>query len=128
MSSELTFKAGDYVIREGEEGRGFYILKAGQLRVMKGISEVARISDPDTIFGEMSDILGKVRTCSVVADEDTEIVHVEESINDIVQSQPELAQRLLSLLAQRLEETTDKLSESDAHLLWTVGHVHHRSG
>lgn len=107
---KLRFYApGETVIREGEQGDGFYILKEGTLEVLKDRIIVATITEPGTIFGEMSDILNEPRTCTVVAKSGSRIVHIPKGIDVIIAEYPSVAKKLIVTLAKRLEDTTKTL-------------------
>ena len=118
MSDLLHFEPGEIVIAEGATGEGFYVLKSGHLEVFKGNVLVAQYSKPETIFGEMSDILGKPRTCKVVTKTEAEILHVRQGIREIVRANPDLTIKLLYHLADRLEETTERLANPEVNLVW----------
>lgn len=109
MEIVIHFKAGETIIKEGEHGKGFYILQAGTLEVQKDGLDVATISEPGTIFGEMSDILNEPRTCTIVARKNSYVIHIPKNIDEIVDSYPSIAKKLIVTLAKRLEDTTKNL-------------------
>ena len=45
MEIVVHFKAGETVVREGERGKGFYVLQEGALAVLKDGVEVAKITE-----------------------------------------------------------------------------------
>ena len=105
----IHFKPGEKIIREGERGEGFYILRQGILEVEKGGLSVAQLAEPGTIFGEMSDILNEPRTCTVIAKTDSYVIHVPKGIDGIVTAYPSIAKKIIVTLARRLEDTTKSL-------------------
>jgi len=107
METIYILQPGEYIIREGESSKGFYILRSGVLEVKKQNVIVAEITEPETIFGEMSDILGEPRTCSVVAKVVSNVSYVQQSIRDIVRDKPELTMKILYSLAKNLKHTTE---------------------
>ncbi len=109
MDKKILCSGGEVIIREGEYGRGFYILQTGHLDVTKGGVKIASITEPGTIFGEMSALLDEPRTCTITAIGASEIVYIPKGIDDIVVSHPTIAKKLLITLAKRLQETTEHL-------------------
>lgn len=109
MEKVIFYKAGETIIREGEQGKGFYILKEGSLDVLKDGVNVATITEPGTIFGEMSDILNEPRTCTIVAKSGSYIMHIPKGIDVIISEYPSVAKKLIVTLAKRLEDTTKNL-------------------
>ena len=63
----LEIEAGQNIIEQGEGDRGFFVLNSGSLEVYKDNVLLTVLNQPGTIFGEMGDILGKPRTCTVRA-------------------------------------------------------------
>ena len=120
MSEELYFKPKEVVIKEGDMGQGFFILGTGILDVYKGDVLVATLDDPPTTFGEMSDILGEKRSCSIVARTECHVMYIPDGVDKIIDENPQLAKQLLRNLAARLAETTRKLTAAENHLLWSV--------
>lgn len=66
-----TFPAGTTIIREGDKGRKFYIIKDGNARVVAAGTEVGQLS-VGQYFGEMALLDDEVRKASVIAITDCE--------------------------------------------------------
>lgn len=109
MEIVVHFKAGETVVREGERGKGFYVLQEGELAVQKDGVEIAKITEPGVIFGEMSDVLNEPRTCTVVARTNSYVLHIPKNIDEIVDAYPSIAKKLIITLARRLKDTTKSL-------------------
>ncbi len=120
MGKQIVFKPGQVLIKEGVIGNGFYILRSGHLEVYKDNVCIAEIKHPDTIFGEMSDILNKPRTCNIIAKTKSIVELIVNGIDDTVRNNPALTKHILRDLAERLEQTTKKLADSERNLLWTI--------
>jgi CRP-like cAMP-binding protein len=114
--------AGQTIIQQGEEGSGFFVLLAGSLEVYKDDVLLAVLMYPGTIFGEMGDILGRPRTCTIKAKNDARILHYEtESLESLVRNQPDIAAKIIRTLASRLDRTTQKLIDTAReNPLWQV--------
>ena len=111
--ADIIVQPGDNIIVQGEEGSGFFILKKGTLEVYKDDVLLAVLMYPGTIFGEMGDILGRPRTCTVKAKTPCDIVHIEAaSLEILVQELPDVAAKIIRTLASRLDRTTQKLIDT----------------
>lgn len=68
---EETFKAGDYIIRAGEEGNKFYLIEEGECVATKGQGadqvELMHYHTPGQYFGERSLLKGEPRAANVIA-------------------------------------------------------------
>lgn len=68
---------------------------------------------PGTIFGEVTAILGKSRTCTVRARTQTTVTkHEGSDLRTLVEEEPDIAIKMLETLAGRLEHTTQRLTDS----------------
>ena len=115
---------GATIIRQGDEGSGFYVLEKGSVEVYKDDLLLNILMFPGTIFGEMGDILGKPRTCTVKARTATTVTRYEgKDMERIIREEPEIAIKIFKTLASRLERTTQKLADvSRVSTVWSVEH------
>ena len=122
MQEELNVPAGQNVIEQDEIGQGFYVLKSGSLEVLKDDVLLSVLMFPGTIFGEMGDILGKPRTCTVRAKNDSKVIHVPDGdMEALIQESPEIALKIIKTLATRLDRTTQKLaSATKESTIWSI--------
>lgn len=67
-----TFEAGTSVIKEGDAGDKFYLIRQGEVKVLRGSDQqlLATLGEGD-FFGEMALLLDQPRNASVVTTEDT---------------------------------------------------------
>ena len=113
MEEIIEVNGGQTIIEQGEEGSGFFILKSGTLEVYKDDILLAVLMYPGTIFGEMGDILGRPRTCTVKAKNAAKIAYIEsESLDELVNTNPKVAVKIIKTLASRLDRTTQKLIDT----------------
>jgi CRP/FNR family transcriptional regulator, cyclic AMP receptor protein len=111
MSKTLTFKTGDVIIREGERGKGYYILDSGTIALSKQGVKISDMSGRGTIFGEMSDILDEPRTCTATAETPVQVTYYPYSLDEIIRQHPDVAKQLVIALAERIASTTDALTQ-----------------
>lgn len=55
--AELTYQAGETIVREGDAGSSAYLLKSGKVEVSKTVEDtriVLAVLEPGQVFGEMS--------------------------------------------------------------------------
>ena len=118
----LEIEAGQYIIEQGESGCGFYVLNSGSLEVYKDNVLLTVLNQPGTIFGEMGDILGKPRTCTVRAKSSSQVIQVVASdMKDLVEQNPAVAVKIIRTLASRLESTTKKLADKTiVNTIWSI--------
>ena len=102
------FAAGAILLSKGETSGQLYILAEGSVEILRGDTQVAVVSEPGAVFGEMSVLLQRphtatVRTTSPVG------VFVFEDAESFLKSHPEIAFLLGRLLAERLNAATTYL-------------------
>ena len=64
ISDEVTFPAGEELIRENEQGRQFFVLLEGEAEVRRGGVEINRLG-PGDFFGEISLLSARPTTATV---------------------------------------------------------------
>ena len=109
--SELyLYNEGEVVVKEGHGSSIIYILMRGTLGVYKGDNKVNEIKGQGVVFGEMSSILGKPRTVSIKAESRCEIMIYRGGIDGIIRRFPSITQKIMVVLAERLEAQTSQYS------------------
>ncbi len=118
----IEVEPGRTIIEQGITGRGFYILQSGTLEVFKDNVKLAVLMHPGTVFGEMSDILGRPRTCTIRAKTKVEVLHIgSENMEETLASNPAIAIKIIKTLAARLERTTQKLADASKESpVWSI--------
>ncbi|MFY7998786.1 MAG: methyl-accepting chemotaxis protein [Candidatus Kapaibacteriota bacterium] len=109
---KINAKKGDVVMKEGERGRGFYIMHSGTLEVFKDGVKITEFSVPETIFGEMSEITNENRTATIIAKAESKITYYNSTIDELVRNNPEIAKKLIFTLAMRLINTTNRFTDT----------------
>ncbi len=111
---------GETVITQGERGEELFIVLAGEVKVMRGETVLARLV-PGEHFGEMALIRSQPRSATVVSDGDSELVVLRrEEFFEILRTEHQLAVKLLwqftGVLADRLAETSKELGNAKEEL------------
>jgi CRP-like cAMP-binding protein len=117
MNQVIRVDAGETLIQEGAKDTRLFVLQSGELEIRKEGKLVSLIEVPSSIVGEISVVLEKPRTCSVVAKSDCELVLVGHSINEIIENSPKLTKLIMQELAERLEKTTSQFASVATNLL-----------
>jgi PAS domain S-box-containing protein len=103
----LPFKEEQVIFHEGDNSQDLYILASGQLDILKGNTKITQITEPGSLFGEMSFLLEASRTATVRAGSEGKAIRIpKEKINNFLRDFPTVAREISKLLAQRLEQTS----------------------
>ena len=103
------FKKNEVITKEGDFSFDWYVLVKGRVGVFKGDVKMNEFSERGVIFGELSGLLARPRTATMTALEDTEVMVVESSIDEVIRNHPDIANKILISLAERLAKTTDEM-------------------
>lgn len=96
------------LVSEGTQSGKLYILKSGELEVIRDGSTVAAIGEPGSVIGELSALLGLPHSATVRTRLGAE-VYVAEDADAFLDAHPFAARHIASLLAARLHRTTSLL-------------------
>ena len=105
-----TLAAGEILLVQGEAGGDLFILMGGKLLVVRDGVTIATISQPGTLVGEMSVLLGTRNSATVRAETETRVRVIRDAIK-LLDSEPDLARRVATLVAGRLDATSALLVE-----------------
>lgn len=104
-----TYNVRDVIAREGETGVGWFVLLQGRVGVFKHDLKIAEFEQRGMVLGELSGILNKPRTASLVALEPTTVVFIDSGLDQLIAEHPDVTKKILINLAERLAKTTDDL-------------------
>lgn len=103
------FRKDEIISKEGDLSFDWYVLVKGRIGVFKGDLKMNEFSERGVIFGELSGLLARPRTATMTAMEDSEVMVVESSIDEVIRNHPDIANKILISLAERLAKTTDEM-------------------
>jgi branched-chain amino acid transport system substrate-binding protein len=113
------FGAGETIIRVGDKGREFYLVRRGGVAVRVGDHDVATLGE-GAFFGELALLTGKERHANVIAREETEVIEIDEKMfQDVLEREPKIAEEISHIVAQRQAELDARLSgmpSNDSHM------------
>ena len=112
-SERLTFKPGDVLFRQGDQGDAAYIIIAGDADIIvntpNGPLTVAQVHKNDFV-GEIAILCDVPRTATVQAGSEVTTLRISKDLFfRLVTEFPQMAVEIMRVLAQRLEKTTADL-------------------
>jgi CRP-like cAMP-binding protein len=107
-----SFRAGDVIFREGEEGVGFFLITRGKVDIKRGETNIAEIGNGG-FFGEMALLDNHRRSATVTAIADTDCLAIMRSdFLAELRNNPDLAVEMLGVMSRRVRDLDEKLSHS----------------
>jgi len=100
---------GETVLDAGSTSGRLFILKTGQVEVLRDGQQIAVVSEPGAVFGELAVILGKPHTADVRAVERSEFYAAEAST--LLSENKAALLYVTALLAQRLDTANEAIVE-----------------
>jgi CRP-like cAMP-binding protein len=106
-----SFAAGEDIVKQGEEGVGFFLITKGRVAVITGDITINEIGAGDS-FGEQALLDNYRRSATCRTTEPTECLALSRwDFNAEVRANPDIAIELLTLMSRRLREVEAKLQE-----------------
>jgi PAS domain S-box-containing protein len=106
-----TFQRGEYLFFEGDETQDLYVLISGHVEILKGTQKMGEITEPGSVFGELSFLLGTHRTASIRAEAEVKVLCLpKDRLTTFFSEFPSLWRKISTYLAQRLDDTSEALS------------------
>ena len=104
---DLAFPAGEYIVRKGQIGTGFYLIVGGRVMVLRGSERLAHLG-PGEFFGELSVLDQAPRMAHVIAEEPTICLALASwDLTRLLEKNPRIALAMLRVVARRLRATAD---------------------
>jgi len=108
MTHPRSFRAGENIVQQGEQGIGLYVIQSGKVEVVQkrdGGEGHLRAMGPGECFGEIGLLTDYPRTATVRATEPTEcLVITAWNFRASLQESPDMARQLLGTVAGWLVE------------------------
>ncbi len=109
------FPAGTRVFHEGDHSDACYIVRSGSFRVTREHSDGRAITlaalGPGDIFGELAMLDGEVRSASVEALADGELLALPAGdVRSLLSRHPEITVKLVRALVRRLRDANERIS------------------
>jgi small-conductance mechanosensitive channel len=111
------FAPGEPIVRAGQEGKSMFVIVRGQVDVEvteNGSQRTINTLGENDFFGEMSLLTGAVRTATVIATEETEVLRIEKAaLKPIFESNPELVETIVQMIDERRKVLDSVADEED---------------
>ncbi|MEE9274270.1 MAG: cyclic nucleotide-binding domain-containing protein [bacterium] len=101
------FEKGKTIFQQGESGEAFFLIVSGEISIIVGEKEVARIGQGQ-LLGEMAMLDSSPRSATAQADEDTIVFSIARNV--LTKRMPGLSYKVVVNIAKQLGE---KLRESN---------------
>jgi CRP/FNR family cyclic AMP-dependent transcriptional regulator len=116
LTNFQSFRNGDVIVREGARDQQFFLIVSGEVEVIKGLGSAnewcLRTLGPRGYFGEMALIDDLVRTSSIVAKTDTQVLILDQlNLREQIEKNPGMAIELLQMLGRRIRDIEKKTME-----------------
>jgi CRP/FNR family cyclic AMP-dependent transcriptional regulator len=110
-----SFPSGTRVFHEGDQSDACYIVRSGSFRVTREHSDGRAITlanlGPGDIFGELAMLDGEVRSASVEALDDGELLALPGAdVRALLSRHPEITVKLVAALVRRLRQANERIS------------------
>jgi CRP/FNR family cyclic AMP-dependent transcriptional regulator len=120
MSESLTYRSGEMLFDQGEEGDSAFVVLEGEAAVIVDIGgskvEVAKIG-PKQIFGEMAVLCDVPRTAAITAKSDLEVLRIErDPFLKLLREFPDVSMQVMRFIALRLEATTQDMVKARSEI------------
>jgi len=115
IEAPIMHKAGTVIFGQGQNPKYLYIVKKGQVRLLKINGQKLNVIDvckEKDILNKVSVITNKPTEYAAIAKTDVEIVIIDhKDIQAVIQSGPEWVPQIFETLCERLKSTQDFIEE-----------------
>jgi len=107
LAKHHSYKKGDLIVREGDRDGRLFIIISGEVEVIKDLGgrseKPLRVLTSYNYFGEMALIDDYIRTASIVARNNTEVISLDQwNIREEIRKYPSIAIEMMQTLGRRL--------------------------
>jgi CRP-like cAMP-binding protein len=107
ITEDLEVEAGKTLTREGQSGSEFFVIVDGEVSVTKDGQEI-RMLGPGDFFGEIALLEDTPRTATVTAKTPLRFfVLTRQAFRSLLAHQPELEEKVLAALEERVRATSE---------------------
>lgn len=108
------YKRGMVLIKEGDSANGLFIVKSGYLKVLQysenGREKILALLGAGDIFGEMGAFGQKLRSASVIALEQSEVILIPQCrFEEILTTIPAIGLNITEIVTERLKQANKQL-------------------
>ena len=112
-TSGVGYERGAELVKEGETGKGFFIMTKGTAAVSVGGTQVDTLG-PGSYFGDMAVLDGGPRRATITATGQVFVLHLPSAtLTRIIDKQPTIARQIDDELTQRLSSAGEQVAPAD---------------
>ena len=122
VMEERTFKKGEIIFNEGEEGKALYLLIDGEVEVVKTMKgwykETLAVFKRGRLFGELSFLSGKNHSALARTTQDVKVyVLTKDQYDKLEKNDPVITQKIMKVIALTLSTALQKMNERFLHMV-----------
>ncbi len=111
------YSPGEVIVKQGDSGKSVYLIAGGSVKVSTTLLSGERVElavlGTGDFFGEMSYLTGKLRSATVEAADDTQVLELDEQkLSDLINHRPHVRDVLMRYYEMRTRGTREKIQES----------------
>lgn len=111
ITRQRSYKPGDAIVREGDEGVGFFLITRGKVDVVRGGTHLNTLGEGD-FFGEMALLDNHRRSATVRATEPTTcLAMLRSDFLAELRANADIGVEMLAYMSQRLRELDARLAD-----------------
>ena len=117
IATEKSYRAGEIVFRENDEGDALYIIVSGSVKIIKGTDYpiLLTILEERDYFGEMAILDQDLRSATVEVNEDVTLLMIRrDHFQSLLLSRPQIAFAIFKSFSRRIRQLQYRLLESQA--------------
>jgi CRP-like cAMP-binding protein len=110
----ISFAPESIICNEGEHGSEMYILNQGRIGVLINGNQVAEITQPGTVIGEIALLLGETRTATLKANDQVELsVIKKDNLQEFHKSREKFFLEIGETLSKRINNNFEIINDID---------------
>jgi CRP-like cAMP-binding protein len=111
ITRQRSFRPGETIVKEGDEGVGFFMITTGKVEVTRAGKQLNSLGAGE-FFGEMALLDNHRRSATVVATEPTDcLVMLRSDFIAELQANADLAVDMLAILSRRVRDLDQRLAD-----------------
>jgi CRP/FNR family cyclic AMP-dependent transcriptional regulator len=116
----IAFKAGTVIFEQGEPSKYLFLVKKGEVRLLKAIGghiTIIQLCKEKDILNEISVLTNKPSEFAAIAKTDVELVLIEQKdILSVIKKSPSWVPEMFETLCERLKSTQEIIEEHHLNL------------
>ena len=100
---DVHLEGGEVLFKQGDVSKSIYVVVSGAVRIHAG-DATRTIMVPNDVFGERSALTGEVHSTSATAEEDTELLRLDEDLlYEVMAGNATISRSIIEVLLERFQ-------------------------